>query len=92
MTSIKKRLDYVLNELSTMPTEFDEETSGNVAAELSIIKSAFKESDRCPVCCFDYDSNFRIVCDVHGPLPSEEFMKKCKQCQAQIKQALTFLS
>lgn len=92
MTSIKKRLDYVLNELSSMDTEFDEEASSSVAAQLQIIKEAFKESDRYPVCCFNFDACSRIVCDVNGPLSKEEFMKKCKACQAQIKQALTVLS
>ena len=92
MTSIKKRLDYVLNELSVMDSEPDEEASGSVASQLSIIKGAFKESDQYPVCCFTYDAFRRIVCDACGPLSSEEFMKKCKQCQAQIKEALTVLS
>ena len=92
MTCIKKRLDYVLNELSTMDSKLNEEASGSVAAQLSIIKGAFKESDRYPVCCFTYDACSRIVCDVNGPLASEEFMEKCRRCQAQIKEALTVLS
>lgn len=92
LTSIKKRLDYVLNELSNMDNEPDEQTSGNVVAELSIIKGAFKESDCSPVCCFTYDDCSRIVCDVNGPLSADEFMKKCRVCQAQIKQALLILS
>jgi len=40
LTSIKKRLDYVLNELSLMGTEPNEKASSNVAAQLSIIKGA----------------------------------------------------
>lgn len=92
MTSIKKRLDYVLNELSVMNSEPNEEASSSVAAQLSIIKGAFKESDHYPVCCFNFDACYRIVCDVQGPLASEEFMKKCRACQAQIKQALAVLS
>ncbi|HMK93795.1 MAG TPA: hypothetical protein VK536_00190 [Candidatus Limnocylindrales bacterium] len=91
MTSIKKRLDYVLNELSNLDTEPDHETSDNVVAALSIIKEAFRESEQCPACCFTYDDRQRIVCDVNGPLPFKEFMKKCKVCQAQIKQALSLL-
>ncbi|MCL4430445.1 MAG: hypothetical protein M1167_06800 [Chloroflexi bacterium] len=91
MTSLKKRLDNVLNELSTMDTELDEETSGNVAAELSIIKGAFKQSERYPVCCFTYDAGSRIICDTCGPLPTEAFMEKCRVCQAQIKEALSIL-
>ena len=91
LTSIKKRLDYVLNELSLMGTEPNEKASSNVAAQLSIIKGAFKESERFPVCCFTYDACSRIVCDVNGPLANEEFMKKCKACQAQIKEALLIL-
>ena len=91
MTSLKKRLDNVLNELSTMDTEPDEEAAGNVVAELSIIKGAFKESDRYPVCCFTYDACSRIVCDICGPLASEAFMDKCRPCQAQIKEALSIL-
>jgi hypothetical protein len=76
---MKKRLDYVLDQLSTMDAEPNMEASGSVAAQLSIIKGAFKESNKCPVCCFDYDSSARIICDVNGPLPTEEFMQKCKQ-------------
>jgi len=75
-----------------MDTEPNLEASNGVATQLSIIKGAFKESDYCPVCCFDYDKKARIICDVNGPLTSEEFMKKCRQCQAQIKLALTVLS
>jgi hypothetical protein len=91
MSSLKKRLDNVLNELAAMDTEPDMETSGNAAAELSIIKGAFKESQRYPVCCFTYDAGKRIVCDTCGPLPSEAFMEKCRACQAQIKEALSLL-
>lgn len=91
MTSLKKRLDNVLNELSAMDAELDEEASGNVAAELSIIKGAFKESQRYPVCCFTYDAGKRIVCDTCGPLAAEAFMEKCRACQAQIKKALSIL-
>ena len=91
MTSLKKRLDNVLNELSRMDAEPDEETSNSVVAQLSIIKGAFKESERYPVCCFTYDSGSRIVCDTCGPLASEAFMEKCRACQAQIKEALSIL-
>jgi hypothetical protein len=75
-----------------MDSELNDEASGNVAAQLLIIKGGFKESDRYPVCCFTYDACSRIVCDVNGPLATEEFMKKCRECQAQIKQALAVLS
>jgi hypothetical protein len=91
LSSLKKRLDNVLNELSNMDIEPDEEASGNVVAELSIIKGAFKESERYPVCCFTFDSSSRIVCDTCGPLPTESFMEKCRVCQAQIKEALSIL-
>jgi hypothetical protein len=74
-----------------MGIEPDEEASSNCVAQLAIIKGAFKESTRFPVCCFKYDPDFRIVCDVHGPLDSEQFMAKCKECQAQIKEALSSL-
>lgn len=91
MTSLKRRLDNVLNQLSQMDSEFDEQASGNVVTQLSIIKGAFKESDRFPVCCFRYDAGLRVVCDCNGPLGTEEFMKKCKVCQAQIKETLALL-
>ena len=74
-----------------MDTEPNEKASSNVAAELSIIKGAFKESERFPVCCFTYDACSRIVCDVNGPLATEQFMNKCRICQAQIKEALLIL-
>ena len=91
MTSLKKRLDYVLDELSQMDTELDLETSNNVVAQLSIVKNAFKESDRYPVCCFTYDAGSRIICDSCGPLAKDEFMEKCRACQSQIKEALSLL-
>lgn len=90
MTSIKRRLDYVLDEFSQLGSELDEKRSGSVAAQLAIIKGAFKESDRYPVCCFTLDDSSRFVCDVNGPLGAEEFMEKCRECQAQIKRALRF--
>jgi hypothetical protein len=92
MTSLKKRLDYVVDELSNMTTEPNPEASQSIHAQLAIIKGAFKESENYPVCCFKYDDCSRIVCDVCGPLPNKEFMVKCKQCQAQIKNLLSVLS
>lgn len=92
VTSLRKRLDNVLNQLSQMETAPDDEAAGNVAAQLSIIKDAFRESDSYPVCCFTYDANERILCDSNGPLGREEFMKKCRLCQAQIKEALSLLN
>ncbi len=91
LTSIRKRLDHVLNKLSSIGTEPDEETASNLAAQLSIIKEAFKESENYPTCCFKYDAHQKVVCDVHGPLSMKEFMQKCRQCQAGIKNALTYL-
>lgn len=91
MTSLKKRLDNVLSILSQLDTEPDEEASSNAATQLSIILGAFKESNQFPVCCFRYDAGSRIVCDSQGPLEAEEFMKKCRVCQAQIKEALAML-
>ncbi len=91
LTSLKKRLDYVLDELSRMDTEPDEEASSTVASQLSIVKNAFRESKNYPVCCFTYDAASRMVCDSNGPLTPEEFMKKCRVCQAQIKETLSIL-
>ncbi len=91
LTSVRKRLDKVLNELSTMTVEPDEKASGNVAAELKVIKAAFKESEHYPVCCFRYDAANRIVCDFAGPLALEQFMKKCRECQTHIRGALLHL-
>jgi hypothetical protein len=90
-TSIKKRLDNVLDVLSSLGVEPDEHTASNAAAQLAVIKDAFKESRKVPVCCFSYDNCSRIICDVHGPLDAKQFMMKCRQCQAQIKQTLRFL-
>ena len=91
LTSLKKRLDHLLTELSCIGVEPNEEASSNVVAELAIIKGAFKESAYFPVCCFRYDVHSRIVCDVNGPLAIEQFMAKCRDCQAQIKEALLSL-
>ncbi|MCW4047918.1 MAG: hypothetical protein NWE99_10250 [Candidatus Bathyarchaeota archaeon] len=91
LTSIRRRLDNVLNKLSSMGTEPDEEASSNIAAQLSIIKTAFKESKSYPTCCFKYDVDQKVLCDVVGPLTMEEFMEQCRQCQAQIKSTLTHL-
>jgi hypothetical protein len=90
-TSIKKRLDNVLDVLSSLGVEPNEHASSNVAAQLAVIKGAFKESKKVPVCCFSYDDCSRILCDVHGPLEAEQFMVKCRKCQAQIKQTLRIL-
>jgi hypothetical protein len=88
VTSLKKRLDHLLNELSLMGLEIDEKSSSNVATQLAIINGAFKESSNYPVCCFRYDLNSRVICDVNGPLVMSQFMEKCRDCQAQIKEAL----
>ena len=74
-----------------MDVEPDMEASSNVVTQLSIVKKAFKESEHYPVCCFTYDAGSRIVCDSCGPLATEEFMEKCRVCQAQIKEALSLL-
>ncbi len=91
VTSLKKRLDYVLEALSALGTEPDGETADNIAAQLSIIEGAFRESADSPVCCFRLDAQSQFVCDCNGPLNRAEFMKKCRVCQAQIKQALSVL-
>ncbi len=91
LTSIRKRLDNVLNELSNLGREPDEKACGNIAAELAIIRGAFKESYQFPVCCFTYDANGKVICDMNGPFAIEEFMNKCRLCQAQIKEILTIL-
>lgn len=91
MTSVRKRLDHVLLELDSMSIEADEEASGNVIAELKVIEGAYRETKNAPMCCFDYDGEHRIVCDIAGPLEHERFMEKCRQCQAQIGQMLVNL-
>ncbi len=91
MTSLKKRLDNILNELGLLGSEPDEKASCNIVAELSVVKEAFKESANFPVCCFRYDAESKVVCDVEGPLDLDEFMAKCKQCQAGIKKLLSCL-
>lgn len=88
MTSLKKRLDHVLDQLSGLDAEPDEETAGNTTVQLSIIRGAFRESENYPICCFKYDTQARIICDTLGPLAIGEFMKKCRLCQTQIKEAL----
>ncbi|XHH08886.1 MAG: hypothetical protein ACFCUE_15180 [Candidatus Bathyarchaeia archaeon] len=90
-TSIKRRLDHLIDQLSNMGAEPDLEASSNAAAQLSIICGAFKESSKYPVCCFTNDSQHRFCCDSIGPLTREAFMEKCVQCQAKIKTALSLL-
>jgi hypothetical protein len=92
VTSVKKRLDHVIIELDTMGTENDEETAKNVIAELKVIKGAYKETKQAPMCCFRYDAEKKIICDVTGPLDKEQFMEKCQECQAQIKTVLINLN
>ena len=91
MTSVRKRLDHVLNELDAMGTETDEQTAKNVVTELTVIKGAYKETEHAPMCCFRYDAEQKIICDVTGPLEQKQFMEKCKECQAQIKTVLVHL-
>jgi hypothetical protein len=92
VTSIKRRLDHVLNELDAMGTETNEETAKNVVIELKVIKGAYKETKQAPTCCFRYDGEQNTFCDVTGPLEHKQFMEKCKQCQAQIKTVLVNLN
>ena len=92
MTSVKRRLDHVIDELEKMGIEIDDETPKNVIAELSVIKGAYKETIHAPMCCFRYDSQRRIHCDVAGPLEHKQFMEKCKECQAYIRILLTKLN
>ncbi len=91
MTSLKRRLDCVLDQLALLDTETDEETSSNIAAQISIIQGAFRESENCPICCFRYNTQRQVLCDCQGPLTIKEFMKKCRDCQAQIKETLVML-
>ncbi|MCW4017219.1 MAG: hypothetical protein NWF00_00815 [Candidatus Bathyarchaeota archaeon] len=91
MTSVRKRLDHVILELESMGTEVDEETAKNVIAELKVIHGAYRETKNAPICCFCYDGDHKIVCDVAGPLEHERFMEKCKECQAQMKNVLVNL-
>jgi hypothetical protein len=74
-----------------MGTEPDETTAKNVIAELKIINGAYKETRHAPMCCFRYDAEQKIHCDVTGPLEHKLFMEKCKVCQAQIKTVLVNL-
>ena len=81
MTSVKKRLDHVIVELDAMGTETDEETAKNVIAELKVIKGAYKETKRAPMCCFRYDVQQKIICDVTGPLDHEQFMENAENAK-----------
>ena len=74
-----------------MGTEPEIENANNVAAQLAIIKNAFKESETSPTCCFKYDANHNLLCDVIGPLNAEQFMKECRNCQSTIKNTLAHL-
>jgi len=91
LTSVRKRLDHVLNELDLLSSEPNEKTVNNIIVELAIIKKAYKTSQQVPMCCFRYDTDRRVVCDVVGPLSSEQFMQECKRCQVQIKTLLAEL-
>jgi hypothetical protein len=75
-----------------MGTETNEQTSKNVIAELKVIKGAYKETKRAPMCCFTYDAEKNIICDVAGPLEHKQFMEKCRECQDQIKSVLVNLN
>jgi hypothetical protein len=66
-------------------------TTNNVATQLAIIKGAFKESQNSPACCFKYNADSTVECDVIGPLSIDDFMKRCRLCQAKIKETLTRL-
>jgi hypothetical protein len=92
VTSVIKRLDHIIVELDSMGTETDEETAKNVIAELKVIKGAYKETKQAPMCCFRYDGEKKILCDVTGPLGIEQFMEKCQECQAKIKNVLINLN
>ena len=87
LTSLKKRLDYILNQ----PEKTSGQNADNIKLQLAIIKDAFKESQHYPICCVLHDNQGKISCDTQGPLDLADFMIKCRQCQKQIKQALQTL-
>jgi hypothetical protein len=91
MTSVKKRLDHVLNEIDSMGTKPNMVAAKNVVAELKVIKGAYHETNRAPMCCFRCDNENNLACDFVGPLDKEHFMEKCRQCQTQIKTVLVNL-
>ena len=91
MTSVRKRLDNVLKELDAMSNEPDDVAARNVMAQLWVVRSAFRETEKSPMCCHRNNSNDQVTCDTAGPLDMKQFMKKCRQCQAQIKHVLTNL-
>jgi hypothetical protein len=91
LTSVRKRLDHVLVELETIGTEPNEAAAKNILAELAVIHSAYRESEKVPMCCFKYDAAANIVCDVAGPLEHSLFIEKCRQCQSGIKEVLVNL-
>jgi hypothetical protein len=91
MTSVRKRLDNVLKELDAMDTRLDEEAVRNVMVQLWVVRSAFRETEKSPMCCYRYNLEAQVTCDTTGPLELEQFMKKCRQCQTQIKRVLVNL-
>ncbi len=91
MTSIKKRLDNVLNELDCIGIELDEEKAKNIMAQLRIVKGAYRQTQNAPMCCFHYDADQKLCCDMIGPLEKEAFMQECKACQAHIRDVLANL-
>jgi hypothetical protein len=91
LTSVRKRLDHVLSELESMGTETNEEASNNVIAELKVINGAYRETKDVPMCCFRYNGEQKIICDIAGPLEHERFMEKCRECQDHIKKVLVNL-
>jgi hypothetical protein len=91
VTSVRKRLDHVIEELSNLGSEPNEETANNIATEIEVIKGQYKDSERVPMCCFRFDSKQRVLCDAQGPLELNEFMTGCRNCQEKIKTVLSKL-
>jgi hypothetical protein len=60
----------------------------NILAEIAIIRDVLSSSDRYPPCCLTVDQNGEIGCEVIGPLPEKEFLKKCMECRTRIEKIL----
>ena len=60
----------------------------NILTELTIIKEALSRSGDYPPCCLKFHADGRISCGLIGPLPKEEFMRRCRECRIRTKRIL----
>jgi hypothetical protein len=60
----------------------------NVTSELVTIRDMLNKCGEHPPCCLRIRKDGELSCEVIGPLPKKEFLRKCRNCRAEIRSFL----